>query len=467
MFSGRHINSMDTLVDRFARAFQEHSLLSRSEPVLLAVSGGLDSMVMLELFMRLASAHPRRMVVAHFNHRLRGGDSMADQQLVRQRVKAAGLEFKQGRGNVSAYAARQGLSIEMAARELRHRFLAETAESLGIAKVALAHHLDDQVELFFLRLFRGAGPDGLSGMKWINPSPFAGRIRLIRPLLGLRREDLEIFAREQKVPFRVDTTNSTLNYQRNRIRNELLPLLYREYHPALRETVLRLQEILVSESQVVQEAAATALRAGVPFQKWSIALQRRSLREQCLELGIEPDFALVELLRTGRNPDCMIEPGRAVHRDDAGRVHVRATDKAVFRRRQCSVNLSMASGRVTFGTATVQWQIGTEPLSPAALRHPAKGCERFDADKVGKAVRLRHWQPGDRFQPIGMPNAVKLQDLFTNLKVPQGQRRKLLLGITRRNEIFWVEGLRISERFKIDDQTVRYLEWRWSRPGGL
>src|SRR5262245_40188660 len=161
-------------------------------------------MVLLELLRRYGEEHSCRIVVAHFNHCLRGRSSDADEALVRRTARRLGTTCKVGRADVRSWARRYGISIEMAARQKRHQFLARTARILGIRKVALAHHADDQVELFFLRLLRGAGPEALAGMRQKSPSPADPTVQLIRPLLEVPKMELERFASEERVRFRND-----------------------------------------------------------------------------------------------------------------------------------------------------------------------------------------------------------------------------------------------------------------------
>jgi tRNA(Ile)-lysidine synthase len=173
------------LLQRVEQNVQNRRLLKRSDRILVGVSGGLDSMVLLHALQRLLSRHCWRLTVAHFNHQLRGRSSDADEKLVRQTAAALKLPFVAGRADVGGFARKSKLSIEMAARKLRHDFFARTARERKIHIIALAHHADDQVELFFLRLLRGAGGEGLAGMKWRAPSPVDSTITLVRPLLIL------------------------------------------------------------------------------------------------------------------------------------------------------------------------------------------------------------------------------------------------------------------------------------------
>ena len=164
---------MSPLLQRVAACIRERRLFRRGQAILVAVSGGVDSMVLLHLLQGLAAKQGWKLTVAHFNHQLRGRSSDADEELVRQTAAGLGLAWVHGAANVQQEAGRRKVSVEMAARRLRHEFLARVARRLRIPTVALAHHGDDQAELFFLRLLRGAGGEGLAGMKWRNSSPTA------------------------------------------------------------------------------------------------------------------------------------------------------------------------------------------------------------------------------------------------------------------------------------------------------
>ena len=229
---------MSEFLQRVEVEIQNRKLLSRGQKILVAVSGGVDSMVLLHTLHSLAKENRWKIFVAHFNHQLRGRASDADEKLVRVTAKKLRLKFFTSGADVKAFAVQSKLSVEMAARKLRHEFLARIAREQKISAIALAHHADDQVELFFLRLLRGAGGESLAGMKWRSPSPADKKISLVRPLLGCAKAELLAFAGENKICFREDTSNFSTDFLRNKIRNELLPLLRKNYQPAVDKTVL-------------------------------------------------------------------------------------------------------------------------------------------------------------------------------------------------------------------------------------
>lgn len=431
----------------------------------MAVSGGLDSMVLLHLLHALASRHHWRLGVAHFNHRLRGRSSQADERLVRKTAAALGLPCAVEEADVRGYARERKLSLEMAARELRHRFLAGAARRAGFRKIALAHQADDQVELFFLRLLRGSGSEGLSGMKWRSPSPADARVTLVRPLLGTTKEELREFARRHRVRFREDASNACLDMLRNRIRHQLVPLLRRRYQPALLRTTLRVMDLVGAEAEFLTAIAGLLLlRARRPeFARLPVALQRRMLQAQLRVAGVEPDFEQVEQLRVAADRPLALGPGLSVQRDERGRLRVLPPTGPAFSPARQAIDLEAQPAEAVFGGVTFRWRLGTARGRHSGRPRPRVGREHFDADRVGRTVVLRHWQRGDRFQPSGMPRSVKLQDLFVNQRIPRRDRHRLIVATTAQGEVFWVEGLRISERFKLQPETERRLTWCWRR----
>lgn len=441
-------------------------LFRDGQRILVAVSGGLDSMVLLHLLHRLATVHRWKLTVAHFNHQLRGAKSNADERLARTTARKLKLPFVAGRGDVREVARKNGLSVEMAARKLRHAFLAGIAAKLKIPTVALAHHADDQVELFFLRLLRGAGGEGLAGMKWSNGSPGAPKIRLARPLLDLSKSALQSFANENKIAFLEDASNASIDIQRNRVRHELIPLLTRHYQPALARSVLRLMEVVGAEAEFAADTARAWLKGKRKpgFEHLPVAVQRRVVHEQLTELKLAPDFDLIERLRLNFGQWIAVSADYSVFRDEAGVVHGRQLESFQFSSKRRGFSLSAEKGEITFDGLRINWQIADNNGMVSAGK--GGGVEYFDADKVGASICLRGWQPGDRFQPIGTGSAKKLQDLFTNLKVPRGERHRRVVAATGQGELFWVEGLRMAEKFKLDDNTARKLQWSWRRDSG-
>ncbi|MDB6123635.1 MAG: tRNA(Ile)-lysidine synthase [Pedosphaera sp.] len=457
------------LAQQVEQTILQRKLFGRERRILVSVSGGLDSMALLAVLSALAKKNRWELIVAHFNHRLRGQSSNADERLVAQTARTLGWKFVADRADVKQFGRKEGISLEMAARQLRHKFLARVAQQFKIRIVALAHHADDQVELFFLRLLRGASSEGLAGMEWRSASPADRRLTLVRPLLDVPKEQLEKYAQAERVKFRQDATNAHVEILRNRVRHELLPLLTKEYQPALGKVILRQMELLRAESEFMDGAARKWLavtQKKEKFVKLPIAVQRRCIYMQLLQHGIPADFDLVETLRETPNRPVMVMSKVVITRDELGKIRLNSGNEAktAFLEGIKELNLVKGAGEATWEGVKLCWTVSSA-TKPLIFKIPKKitNCEYFDGAKVGSRVILRHWSAGDRFQPIGMSNAIKLQDFFTNEKVSRSDRHQRIVATTSEGKIFWVEGLRIGERFKLDKTTRQRLKWCWDR----
>lgn len=439
-------------------------LAEREERLVVAVSGGLDSLVLLRVLHLLAPAHGWQLVVAHFNHRLRGAESDGDEAFVRRVAKRLKWPVIVEAADVRRFAKERKESIELAARDLRHAFLARTARSVGARKITLAHHADDQTETVFLRLLRGSGGVGLTGMGFASPSPADASLTLIRPLLGIGRVEMERFARARRIRFREDRTNREIAFPRNLLRHRVLPLLRERVQPALNAVIQRTVDLLGAEADFVSVAARewSNARERPPFQGLHVAVQRRLLANQLQALGLPVSFELVESLRQHPFVPLMPEADRQVWRDATGVVRLGTVFRPEFDPEEREFELRGDRGELRFAGLGVAWQI-EESRSILKYSPPRPGCEYFDAERVGGRICLRHWQPGDRFQPLGMGAPTKLQDFFTKQKVPRALRHNLVLAEIRPGAVFWVEGLRIAEPFKVTAKTRRWLRWTWQR----
>jgi len=310
---GLHTN---TLLEIVARAVLEHNLIPEGSRVLVAVSGGADSVALLHslLLYRERSSLPFSMVVAHLDHLIRGDAALADRELVAALAARHGLKLVTGSADVTAFARQESLSLEEAGRIRRRRFLEESAADQGAERIALGHTRDDQVETFFINLFRGTGPRGLGAMAHGPEGPY------IRPLLDLGRDQITAFLEENGISWREDQTNQDQRFLRNRIRHRLLPMLEAEFSPHLKERVAATATLLRAAEDLLDDQTRTCM-AGLrrPFPKsgksvpggglaldleeWKRLpeeMQRRVLRLCCREIkGDTRDlgFRHVEIIR--------------------------------------------------------------------------------------------------------------------------------------------------------------------------
>ncbi len=450
---------MHPLVELAQASLVRHRLWPAGGPLVVAVSGGLDSVVLLRVLSELGPAAGVPLVVAHANHCLRD-EAEAEASFVADLARQYALPLASERLLVREAADQSRESIEMTARRLRHAFYIRAAATHQAKRIALAHHAGDQAELFLLRLLRGAGGAGLGGMRPCSPSPADSRFELVRPFLDAPRELLRDYAAAHGIDHCEDASNADVRIPRNRIRHELLPLLRREYSPAIDTLLLRTGDVLGAEAQFVQDEAHRWLRANrrQSFGHLAVALQRAIIREQLWALGHAADFGLVERLRL--HPEFVSASREKTVRLNAGRVEVSTGRAAEFSTAELKVPLTDKSGQLRFGAVEVTW---SRTRTSAPSRRPSPGREIFDAAAVGPEITLRHWRRGDRFRPLGLSRAVKLQDVFVNRKIPANQRHGLVVATTSAGEIFWVEGLPPGEAFKVGPATTERLTLRWRR----
>jgi tRNA(Ile)-lysidine synthetase-like protein len=243
---------------------------------------------------------------------------------------------------------------------------------------------------------------------------------------------------------------------------ELLPLIRRNYQAAIESTVLRTAKILSEDSRCVESLAAQWLtHRSVSFSSLAVAVQRRALVIQLLRMKLPSSFETVEHLRLHPGDPLTLTPDVTVFRETGGKLKLGRKVSLAFKPRSKLIRFTHKTGNGTMAGMAFQWRLARTKTDGKI--QPQAGREIFDTEKIGTHIRLRHWQPGDRFQPIGLKSAAKLQDLLVNKKIPAQQRRRLIVAETSTGQIFWVEGLRIGEIAKVTPQTHLHLTWRWSR----
>jgi tRNA(Ile)-lysidine synthase len=422
--------------------------LAPGEPLLVGVSGGPDSTALLDVLVELGW----RPHVCHLNHQLRGADSDADAEFVRHLATHHGLP--------STIEACTVAPDEDSARRARQEFFGRVAERTGLKKLVLAHTADDQVETFLLRLLRGAGVPGLVGI-W--PERQFGTLRVIRPLLKVRRLEIIEYLTAKKLSYREDKSNADTRFTRNRVRHELLPLLEREYNPAIRDVLLNTAEILRDEDfyllhHVAQRFYMAACQNDAVNVKtlanYPTAIQRRVLRFWLggdSENGPRFTFDQIEAVRHAALGDA---PSAAIDLPD----NLVAYREYEWLQKADRKDLEPVKGNwpLSLTGETVIRELGVRFVLERGDEAPnPKEC--FDADALGERLFVRTWENGDRFQPLGMSETKKLQDFFVDEKVPRLQRGRVPLVCISDGRIAWVVGQRIAEPFKVRDDTCRTL----------
>lgn len=441
-------------------------------------------MAMLHILSSLSHKLQIKLHVAHLNHKLRGAEAREDAAFVQAAAQAMGLPCTLGEADIPAMVAEQKLSIEEAARKARYNFLTETAGNLGAGKIAVAHNADDQAETVIMHLLNGAGPEGLSGMR-----PALGCI--VRPLLGIRRRDIEAFCLKSGISFRTDSTNADDTFLRNRIRHRLMPVLA-EYNPNIVEAVLRMAEIIRTENDYLEQEAVRAWEKAVqpsaesisvltePFRAFDPAVQRRLVRQVFGRLAGREDnlgFTHVERAR-----EFILSGGTGKRLELPKEVFAEKTYRSVLfliaakMHHYGTVN-GTVNGTVT-GTVTGEWE--DCPLNIPGITHvpavnakinaslcsfeevkelvfAAPGWEAYlDWDSLELPLRVGPIKQGQAFRPLGSGGSKKIKEFLIDHKVPK-QRRKLVPVVYDAAGIVWLAGLRIDDRVKVTGRTRQVL----------
>ncbi len=458
-----------------------HQMLEPGQRVLVAVSGGPDSVVLLHILLEMAPALGLHLAVAHLNHCLRGDRSDADEQFVRRLATGKDLQFYCRKADVGAFKQASGLSLEAAARQVRHTFLEEVAESEGFDKIALGHHADDNAEQLLLHLLRGSGLAGLAGM-----APVRGR--LIRPLIDLTRSEIMAWARFHRLDFCRDASNADLRFTRNRVRHMLLPLLEKEFNPGIRAVLHRTASLLRQEQQWLAKLDARWARQAV------MARSRETVDLQAETLACMPAaqarrvlrYVVGRLLGYLRGFTCahleallaLSAPGQ-----DGKQLHLPLGIRA--RRMGPVLRISLRHDTLA-EKETAPW---TLEVDPEAKRHqqvrlPAGGlleiqiltcCHKaswhqaghdqayFDMDRLIMPLTVRNFRKGDRIRPFGLKGSQKLKKMFIDRKIPRSQRPKIPLVVSG-GQILWVAGVRRSNLAPVTRHTKRILHLCYHKP---
>ena len=433
--------------DRFDSALARLHAGSSGGRVLLAVSGGIDSMTMADLF--LHSALRPSLAVAHVNFQLRGADSDGDAALVRGWCEANGVPFFCKRVETFQHASDRGISIEMAARELRYAWFAELCLKEGFNFLAVAHNLDDNAETLLLHLLRGTGLRGLSGIRETAPLPGAEGVRIIRPLLDFTRQEIEAYAVRSGVAFRVDATNADTSIARNRIRHEVFPQMA-AVNPSFRQTFRREMQHFAQAEKLLDEVFEAARPALVREQDGVLHIDIPALLAKA-----EPGWWLYKLLDgCGFNVDQLAQIEAALDAQ-SGKEFLSATCRVVKDRNELRVYPFTAGPDDLTALLDVRTFNVTPGFDP---RKKPDDVLFVDADLVRLPLSARPPKEGDRFRPFGMHAGSRLlSDFFTDLKLDREQKRREVV-VTTTNEngdeiIVAILGRRIDDRFKITAQT--------------
>lgn len=441
-----YLYNTTALVMRIARG-----VIDQAKPVLVAISGGADSVALLHVLVR--SGYD--CVAAHCNFHLRGSESDSDEAFVRKFCEALSVPLHVAQFDTKEFAQQKHVSIEMAARDLRYDWFFSLLDELNIPVVAVAHHADDAAETFFLNLTRGTGVRGLAGMKTLQG-------RVVRPLLSVSRHEIELYCKANGLVYVTDCTNNSDDYARNRIRHHVIPEL-KKLNPSFLTTMGNNMNHVAQILAIFEEQVAM-------FRKRYVSETQSGLFVDIA--GFEnlqnPEPFIYEVLQPyGLSPKMIHSVARSVAEANWGRVFFSSSHRIVVDRSgiivQSKGTISDSEERVLVASLPVNLP---QPISAslkifdksegfAPSRDPM--IMHLDADKVTLPLVFRHWQKGDTFRPLGLRGQKKLSDFFTDAKMSQIEKESAWI-VESNGVIVCVLGRRMDDRFKLTPSSSRIME---------
>ncbi|NEZ47999.1 tRNA lysidine(34) synthetase TilS [Clostridium niameyense] len=445
---------------------KQYKMIEENDKIVVAVSGGPDSICLLDILNSLKNELSiKELYVAHLNHCIRGVDADNDEKYVENYCKAHKLSFFGRKVDVIKLAKDQGISTESAGRKARYDFFYELKKNLNAEKIAIAHNANDQAETMLMRIMRGTGLEGLVGIKPVRDNIY------IRPLIKVMREDIENYCLNNNLNPRIDKTNLENIYTRNKIRLELIPFIKNNFNEDIINTLVRLSNILSKDNNYLEKVTLQeyerycsnkgkkVIISKEAFYKEDAIITRvirKALSNICGNLNNFQNKHIYEVINLQNNSTGkkILLPNNIKVENIYGNIYIGKYNKSTILKNEKKHLLSLGNNSIN----NLEIQINILKEKPTYINKSNKYIQFFDWDKIcNKKLYIRNRQSGDRFTPLGMNGSKKIKDIFMDLKVPREERDAIHL-ICFGEEIAWIVGYRISNKFKIDKNTKNILQ---------
>ncbi|MBI5476127.1 MAG: tRNA lysidine(34) synthetase TilS [Ignavibacteriales bacterium] len=447
------------LFKSFQQFITRNRLVKRGEKIIVSVSGGIDSMVLLYLFMELSKRMKLTIATAHFNHQLRGKESDEDEMFVREIARKLKLRCFIESADTFAVSQSEKKSIQETARDLRYSFLSAVRNKLDYNKIATAHNADDNSETILFNIFRGTGVHGMTGIP-----VFRRDQNIIRPLIFASREDITNYASELSIKYREDSSNKKSDYTRNYIRINLLPIIRENLNPNIRNTLLRtahlfsgLEEHLDSETEIIKRKVIKSItKDKIVYSRSNFLNQSRFIQEQLIYLTArelcetEIDYtavtSMLKIFESQSGSYITVNSDIIISRDRDEVILQRWKHPGAF---IYPVKLNGTNRFPNFSLDASQ--------TKRKVFTSDKNIELIDTDRLGKDIHVRSWHDGDWFIPLGMKERKKLSDYFIDQKISIFKKHTIPV-LESDGNIVWVCGMRLDDRFKVTKSTKNIIK---------
>lgn len=454
--------------DKVLQTIRDNSMFDIGDKVIVAVSGGADSMSLLNILYEVKNQLKITIAVAHINHCLRGKDSDEDEAFVEDFCIKNNIEVYIKKVDINKVAEELGISTESAGREARYTFFNFIKDKINAQKIALAHNANDQAETLLMHIMRGSGMEGLTGIKPVRDNLY------VRPLINIKREEIEQYCTTNRIKYRTDKTNFENIYARNKVRLELVPYIKKNFNNDIVSTLSRLADTIRKDNEYLDSLAEKKYKSYCENDKGKViiykrifleeeAILTRIIRRAILEVkgdlnNLEKvhiyDIIDIQKNNTGKKVSL---PGNLQAYNNYGDIIIYGNNKNEICKNIYEGSYILQNDNNNIDSLGIKIQLRNIKRKEITEFKTNGLMKYFDADKIRDIVILRFRREGDRFTPIGMTGSKKLKDLFIDLKIPKEERDKIPL-ICFGNEISWVVGYQISNKFKVSDETKNILE---------
>ena len=468
------------LEEKVLQTIKKFDMLSSNDRVLIGISGGPDSVTLLNVLLSLKKRYNLSFFIAHLDHMLRGKESDEDVNFVKNLAQELGLPCEVKSCNLIKIARKEHLTLEETAREYRYKFYSETAKKFKANKIALGHNTDDQIETVLMRFLRGSGLEGLMGIP-----PIRGKI--IRPLIECNREEIEEYCKENKIEYRVDSSNEEVIYFRNKIRLELLPLLAKDYNKNIKGITLRLRNIVSEVSAYLSQETELLFKEVVrrespemviidlkKFTSLPLALKRRIIRKSIevvkgnlYSISFAHNNEILKLTEYQLGEKEIYLPDNLMAKKIYKKIMIYKKRISEDQTEEIPTPWEydiLIPGKTEIKSLGIKVEIrildSADMKSSLYLtKKKSKGefLEFIDYNKVKLPLKLRNRRSGDRFYPLKMKDLKKVKNFFIDNKIPKSHRDLIPILVDSEDKIMWIMGMRLDDRVKINSDTKKML----------
>ncbi|WP_125154101.1 tRNA lysidine(34) synthetase TilS [Clostridium rectalis] len=453
------------MIDNVVKTIEDNSMISLGDKIIVGVSGGPDSMCLLHVLHVLRDRYKIRLVVAHVNHCLRGEESDRDEDYVKEFCKFKSIEFYAIRVDINKMCQEKNISCETAGREARYSFFNKVLKETKGNKIALAHNANDQCETILMRIMRGTGMQGLIGIKPVRDNLY------IRPLINSNREDIEEYCDEFNINPRIDKTNLETIYTRNKIRLELIPYMKNNFNSDLVNSVNRLSTNIAIDNEFMEKISMDTFNKYSIISKDKVIIRKEvfdkhmAIVSRILRLAIhyingnlynceKIHIDSIIKLQNNTTGKFIRLPNSIVAINNYGDIVINKKGKIEYKKNNEEYVINLGENKLDNNIKVCATLInGQESIN----FDEAVNTKYFDFNKINGNILLRYRKDGDRFTSLGMKGSKKVKDIFMDLKIPKNERDNIPL-ICFHNEIAWIVGYRVSEKFKVEKSTKEILK---------